>query len=676
MSVPSSAEARHRELVRVLSAHDYRYYVLDDPTVSDQEYDRLYRELVELERAHPTLARPESPSQRVGRDLRENVRTVPHVEPMMSLDNTYGEADLREFDRRVRDGLPAGKQVVYCVEPKLDGASVELVYREGRLVSASTRGDGKVGEEILENVRTIRGLPLTIDYAEPLTLRGEVVIYRRDLEAINGVRLERGEAPFANPRNAASGSLRMLDPAQVAERRLRVFAWQVLEKNFGATHSGALERLATLSLPTHRAHVRCASIEEVLAAIATIGERRAEFPYELDGAVLKVDSYEDQAILGETAKFPRWAIAYKFQAERARTRLLAVTFQVGRTGTVTPVAELEPVELAGTTVARASLFNDDQLARLDVRVGDFVFVEKAGEIIPQVVSVDQAAREEGGLAGNRVLMPESCPVCGTALVRPEGEVAHLCPNRVCPAQLTGALVYFARRFAMDIDSLGESLAESLVTSGKVKSVADLYELTMDSVLELPRMAKKSAENLLRGLERSKENGFERLLVGLGIDLIGQVASGQLAEAVGSLERFIDLPEEELRVLLGDLGGFGPKMVESVVAFRKDEASARLLERLRALGVSREVVRRVAPDGPLRGLSFCVTGVLSRKRGDVQTDIVRHGGAVHDAVKKGTTYLVAGEKVGQSKLKAAEKNGTQVIGEAELAALFAGARLEP
>jgi DNA ligase (NAD+) len=382
-------------LVREIRAHDYDYYVLDAPTIDDRTYDALYAELRSLEAADPTLCNADSPTQRVGSDLRTDLRTVPHVAPMMSLDNTYSEADLNDFDRRVRDGLPGDARFRYVVEPKLDGASVEISYREGRLVSGSTRGDGKSGEEIFENLRTIKNLPLTIDYRQPLTLRAEVVIYRRDLEQLNELRASRGEPPFANPRNAAAGSLRMLDPKQVAERRLRVLVWQILERDFAPSHSAALERAAELGLPTHRRHVLAATLEELHAAIAGIASERPDYAYEIDGAVVKVDSFTEQDILGNTAKFPRWAIAYKFGAERATTRVLGISVNVGRTGTLTPVANLEPVQLAGTTVSRASLHNQDHVERLDVRIGDTVSVEKAGEIIPQVVEVLPGLRPEG-----------------------------------------------------------------------------------------------------------------------------------------------------------------------------------------------------------------------------------------------------------------------------------------
>ncbi|HSC89951.1 MAG TPA: NAD-dependent DNA ligase LigA, partial [Polyangiaceae bacterium] len=601
-------------------------------------------------------------------DLRTDLRTVPHVVPMMSLDNTYSDADLVEFDRRVRGGLPAGAKVRYVVEPKLDGASVELLYRDGRLVSGSTRGDGKSGEEILENLRTIRNLPLTIDYTGPLTLRAEVVIYRRDLEALNELRAARGEPPFANPRNAAAGSLRMLDPRVVAERRLRVLIWQVVEREFAPSHSAALERAAALGLPTHRRETLADDLDELRARISDIEALRPEYAYEIDGAVLKVDGYVEQDILGTTAKFPRWAIAYKFGAERAATRLLDIVVQVGRTGTLTPVAQLEPVQLAGTTVSRASLHNQDHLERLDVRIGDTVTVEKAGEIIPQVVEVIVSARPEGT---QPFLLPSTCPSCGTAVVRSAGEAATRCPNSTCPAQVEGALVHYSRRYAMDVDHLGESLVHQMVTSGTVRNLADLYRLELPQLLALERMAKKSAQNVLDSIQASKERHFDRLLIGLGIDLIGQVAATQLAERFRSLENLIALDADTAAAQAAEIAGFGPKMVEALRAYLADDEHRRLLLELAELGVSRPQPEQQIGDGPLAGKTFCVTGVLSRKREDVHEDIRKAGGIVHDKIKKDTDFLVAGEKVGQTKLSAAKKSGTRVLSEAELNLLLAG-----
>jgi DNA ligase (NAD+) len=661
---------RHAELATEIRAHDYRYYVLDDPSISDLEFDRLYAELRELEAKHPELVTPESPTQRVSGSLRSELRNVEHVVPMMSLDNTYSEAELRDFVRKVVDGLPSSAAPRFCVEPKLDGGSIEVVYRDGRLLLGSTRGDGVSGEEITANLRTIRSLPLEIPYQGPLTLRAEVVIYRRDLQRINAERAEQGEAPFANPRNAASGSLRMLDPRVVATRGLRALVWQVVEgAELAPYHSAALDRLAELGLPTHKLHRVCSNVDEVLAAIADIDAARKSYPYETDGAVVKVDELAQQAILGSTAKFPRWAIAYKFSAERAATRVLSIEVFVGRTGALTPVAVLEPVQLAGTVVSRASLHNEQVIGQLDVRVGDLVNIEKAGEIIPQVLSVELEQRKGDE---QPFKMPERCPICETPVERSEGEVRVRCPNRTCPAQVKAAIFHFSRRYAMDVDHLGEALIEQLVRDGLVKDVADLYELTSEQLILLERMGKKSAENVVASIAASKSRTFDRLLTGLGIDHVGQVAARQLAEATGSLSALLAWSTSEIGERVANIAGFGPKMVESVQSYLLDPESRLLLERLLRLGVSRDQPQHAqAAEGPLSGFAFCVTGVLSRKREDVHADIRAAGGTVHDKVKSGTSFLVAGDKVGQAKLTAAKKSGARVIDEAALGRLLRG-----
>jgi DNA ligase (NAD+) len=650
--------------------HDHRYYVLDDPEISDREYDTLYAELRALEAAHPALMTSDSPTQRVGATPRSDMKTVPHVVPMTSLDNTYGTDELAEFVRRVMDGLPESAKPEFCVEPKLDGASIEILYRDGRLASGSTRGDGLTGEDVTMNLRTMRSLPLTIDYKGPLTVRAEVVIYRRDLERINQERAQTGEPPFANPRNAASGSLRMLDPRIVARRGLRAFVWQVVEgAELAGSHSGALKRVGELGLPTHGKERLCTTETELFEAIAELERERRELPYETDGAVIKVDDFVQQAILGATAKFPRWAIAYKFGAEQATTRVNDIIVGVGRTGALTPVAVLAPVKLAGTVVSRASLHNEQIVGQLDVRVGDQVTIEKAGEIIPQVVSVEHTARSGGE---KPFAMPTHCPACGTAVVRVPGEVAVRCPNPTCPEQVKGAIFHFSRRFAMDVDRLGESLIEQLVNASAVKDVADLYRLDAKTLEGLERMAKKSAENVLSSIAASKERTLDRLLTGLGIEHVGQVAARQLAQSVGSLGALLALGEAELVERVSAIAGFGPKLVESVRAYLADPNSRALLERLEKLEVSRPMPVAVpSAEGPLSGSSFCVTGVLSRRREDVHADIRAHGGDIHDKIKQGTTYLVTGEKVGKSKLDAAKKFGTKILTEAELQTLLKG-----
>lgn len=671
-----SPAQHHARLAAEIESHNYRYYVLDDPAVSDVEFDRLLRELRALESDHPELTAPDSPTMRVGGEPRTSVTHVTHAPRMLSLDNTYSLEELSEFFRRVKDGLRAGESTRFCVEPKLDGASVEVVYEGGRLVQASTRGDGERGEDITANVRTIRSTPLKIRHMERLTLRGEILIYRRDLATLNAQREAEGLEPFANPRNAAAGAVRMLDPREVARRPLRALFYQVVEgARMHRTHHESLEWLEAQGLPSHRRHV-VVDGDDVPKEIDVIARGRAAYPFETDGAVVKVDEYRQQDVLGMTSKFPKWAIAYKFQAERARTRVLDIVVQVGRTGVLTPVVLLEPVELAGTTVSRASLHNADMIETLDVRIGDIVLIEKAGEVIPQVVDTDKAARTG---TERKFEMPTRCPSCGTPVVRelrdsnrPElgVEAATRCPNRDCPEQVKQRIFYFSRRFAMDIDHLGEALVEQLVDRGIVRDVADLYSLTAERIAELERMGDKSAKNVRDSVQASKERTLDRLLCGLGIAQVGQVAARQLAEEAETLEILLSWTPEQARAHIGSIHGFGPKMVESVATFLGDPEQRALMRKLEALGVGRPQPRaKVASDGPLKGMGFCVTGVLSRKREEVCADIRAAGGDVHESVKKTTTYLVAGDKTGKSKLEQAKKFGTKVISEGELSHLL-------
>ena len=675
-----SPAERHAKLVREIDAHNYRYYVLDDPSVTDADFDKLLRDLRALEAKHPELVTRNSPTQRVGGEARTRVVQIKHEVRMMSLDNAYSAEELAEFYRRIGDGLPDGEVPQFCVEPKLDGASVEVVYEGGHLVRASTRGDGETGEDITNNIQALRYMPHRIAHEGKLTLRGEVVIYRRDFEAINEQREADGLPPFANARNAASGSLRMLDPNEVRSRPMRALFYQVVEgPRLAKTQSASLDWLEKQSLPTHRRH-EVVDWGGVWPAIQRIDEARADYPFETDGAVIKVDSFRHHDMLGMTSKFPKWAIAYKFAAEKARTKLLDIVVQIGRTGTLTPVAVLDPVELAGTTVSRASLHNAGMVETLDVRVGDFVFIQKAGEVIPQVMGVDAAAR-----TGREEVfhMPARCPSCRTPVVqelkdadKPDlgKEAATRCPNRACPEQVKQRIFYFARRFAMDVDHLGEALVEQLVDRGIVKDVADLYALTAETVSSLERMGEKSAKNVVASIQRSKERTLDRLLCGLGIPQVGQVAARQLAEEAATLERMLAWTPGEAREHVDAIRGFGPKMVDSVVEFLNDPEQLALMRKLVELGVGRPQPREhVAAEGPLKGSTFCVTGVLSKKREDVHADIRAAGGEVHDSVKKNTTYLVAGDKTGKSKLDQARKLGTKVLTEAQLDELVGAPR---
>ena len=669
MSTKTSPKDRHAALVRELQAHNYRYYVLDDPSVSDAEFDARLKELKALEAEHPNLVTPESPTQRVGGESRTEVEKVRHAVRMFSLDNAYSEADLGEFFRRVDEGLPSGETATFVVEPKLDGASVEVVYENGKLVQASTRGDGETGEDITQNVRTMRTVPLTIPYDGKLTLRGEIVIYRKDLEKFNAEREKDGLEPFMNPRNAAAGSIRMNDPKEVAKRPLRAMFYQLVEGDaLHESHSESLKFMAGLSLPTHRLEVVVAQAN-VMDAIHAIDKARATYPYETDGAVIKVDSYRQHAALGFTSKFPKWAIAYKFAPERVLTTLRSIEIGIGRTGALTPVANVDPVELAGTIVSRASLHNEDQIARLGIRVGDRVYIEKAGEIIPQIMGVDEKARTG---KEKPFSMPEKCPVCGTKVQRSEEEAVLRCPNRRCPAQVKAQIYYFARRFAMDIDNLGEQLVEQLVDKEIVSDVADLYDLDLETVAGLDRMAEKSAKNVLSSIAKSKDRTLDRLLCGLGIPQVGQVAAKQLAEEAHTLDAILSWSEAELREHVGQIRGFGPKMVDSVVEFFADPSLRKVLEKLRERGVGKPQPRAVvATSGPLVGTSFCVTGVLSEKRETVHERLRAAGAEIHDSVKKNTKYLVAGDKTGKSKLDQAKKFGTEVITEARMNEMLGG-----
>jgi DNA ligase (NAD+) len=657
---------RHQELCARIAEHDYRYYVLDQPQISDREYDALFGELKALEARYPELVTPTSPSQRVGEQPREGVTKAEHAQPMYSLDNTYNEDELREFDRRVRGGLKSATRVRYVVEPKLDGASIEVIFRQGALYAGITRGDGRLGEDVTANVRTIRSLPLSIDDKRPLTLRGEVVIFRRDLEAINEQRNALGEEPFANPRNAAAGSLRLLDAQLAAQRPLRLFLYELVERYY-STHSQALKALKTIGLPTHTLEQTCENIDEVLSYVDRFAQKRKDLSFETDGVVVKVDDLAQRDVLGATARFPRWAIAYKYQAERVTTRVREIACDVGRTGVLTPVAVLEPVQLSGTVVSRASLHNVDYVKEKDVRVGDSVVIEKAGEIIPQVVAVDRDRRPRDA---EPWMAPKCCPACDTPVTRTGEEVALRCVNASCPGKIKASVLYFTRRSAMDIEHIGRSLVDQLVDSEIVSDVADIFALKSkrQQLLDLDRMAEKSVDNILDAVENArKTRTFAQLLTALGIPLVGAVAASTLAETYRNLEGILERNEEELRMELSDIRGIGPKIASSVASYFADPKARIVLKKLIELGVETSSIKSelTAVEGPLRGASFCITGVLSRPRGEVQKLIRAAGGEVHDRVKQDTTYLVAGENVGKSKTDAAQKRGVKILTEREL-----------
>ncbi|MBI2951216.1 NAD-dependent DNA ligase LigA, partial [bacterium] len=534
--MPSSPEKRIDELIREIQEHDYRYFVLARPTVSDEAYDWLMRELKALEETHPRLVRPDSPTRRVGSGLTKQFPPVRHRAPMLSLDNTYSETDVREFDRRVREGLE-GESPTYVAELKIDGVALSLTYEDGHLARGVTRGDGTTGEDITPNVRTIRSVPLRLRGTwRRAEVRGEAYLPQKAFEGINREREQAGEEPFANPRNAAAGSLKLQDARLVAGRRLSFFAYYLDAPEVRAgRHSQNLERLTEMGFPVNSEWSLCRSIEEVVAFWRTWEERRDGLPYDIDGVVVKVDDLRQQARLGSTSKSPRWAIAFKFKARQATTRLREIVLQVGRTGVVTPVAILEPVLLGGTTVSRATLHNEDEIRRRDIRVGDEVRVEKGGEVIPKVVGAILESRPKDA---KPFLFPKACPACGAALERDEDEVASRCPNSRCPAQLRARIEHFAGRTAMDIDGLGTAIVTQLVDRGLVKDVGDLYSLSVETLAGLERLAEKSATNLIEAIRRSKERPFDRLLFALGIRHVGTTVARALAAAFGSMDRLM------------------------------------------------------------------------------------------------------------------------------------------
>jgi len=662
--------ARYDRLVGEITEHDVHYYVEDSPVVPDAEYDRLYRELVEIESAHPDWVRPDSPTRRVAPEPRSDLAKVRRSVRMESLDNTYAKPDLEEFDRRVREGLPAGASPAYVVEPKIDGVSLELTYAGGSLVLATTRGDGTTGEDVTHNARTIRAIPLIAREKSGFVVRGEAYIRRKDLAAVNVEREAEGEEPFANPRNACAGSLRQLDARIAARRRMRFFAWDLVpgEDRFEA-HSEALAWIGSQGFPVHGLERRCASFTEVLSAIDGLEKARPDLPFDIDGAVVKVDRYDERRALGSTAKAPRWAVAFKYPAERAVTRLLGIDVQVGRTGVLTPVARLETVKLAGTRVSQASLHNEDIIVERDIRVGDLVEVEKAGEIIPQVVR----SLPEGRTGAEKPWrMPPACPSCGTAVEKRQGEAATRCPNRSCPAIVRALVRHFAMRSAMDIDGLGVKIVDQLAANGLVSDPADLYRLKdrREDLASLERMAAKSADNLLEAIEESRTSRtMGRLVFALGIPNVGAVAARGIAARYPTIRSLLDASPPIVEDDLSGTHGIGPVIAASVRTFLEDPGSRSLLERLERAGLVLVEERTAA--GPLSGKSFCLTGKLSRPRARVQERIREAGGEVHDSVRQGTTYLVAGADVGRSKTEKARKIGTKVIDEAELERMLGG-----
>ncbi|MBB6447763.1 NAD-dependent DNA ligase LigA [Bacillus benzoevorans] len=658
-----NAEKKINELRQALNQYNYAYYVLDNPTVTDAEYDRLYRELASLEEEHPELITPDSPTQRVGGQVLEMFNKVQHESPMLSLGNAFGPEDLRDFDRRVRQAV--GDHISYVCELKIDGLAISLKYENGLFVQGATRGDGMTGEDITANLKTIRSIPLKLN--DPLTLevRGEAYMPKRSFEKLNQEKEENGEEPFANPRNAAAGSLRQLDPRIAASRHLDIFLYALANVvNIGVeSHSESLDWLEQLGFKTNQERKKCASMEEVISFIDGWVEKRPHLPYEIDGIVVKVDSLAQQDELGTTAKSPRWAIAYKFPAEEVVTTLLDIELNVGRTGVVTPTAVLTPVKVAGTTVQRASLHNEDLIREKDIRIGDQVVIKKAGDIIPEVVNVVPEGRtgEE-----QEFRMPEHCPECESELVRLEGEVALRCINPKCPAQIREGLIHFVSRTAMNIDGLGEKVVSQLFAEKLIKDVADLYKLTREQLLALERMGEKSVSNLLAAIEASKINSLERLLFGIGIRHVGAKAAKTLALEFEHMDRLAAATREELT----SINEIGEKMADSIVTFFEQEEAKDLIQELKDVGVNMAYTgtRPAAvsqSDSYFAGKTVVLTGKLAiLTRNEAKEKIEALGGNVTGSVSKKTDLVIAGEDAG-SKLKKAEELGIAVWNEERL-----------
>ncbi|WP_163581710.1 NAD-dependent DNA ligase LigA [Gracilibacillus saliphilus] len=646
-----------------LTEYNYQYHVLDNPSVSDAEYDAKMKELKAIEAEFPDLITPDSPSQRVGGEPLEQFEKVTHRVPMLSLGNAFNEEELKDFDRRVREGL-ATDDVTYVCELKIDGLAISLRYQDGLFVQGATRGDGTTGEDITSNLKTIRSIPLRIKDPSPIEVRGEAYMPQKAFVSLNEAREKNGEEPFANPRNAAAGSLRQLDPKIAAKRHLDIFLYAVGEWESGSleTHSERLTYLQELGFKTNPEWRKCHGIEEVIQYVEEWVEKRATLSYDIDGIVIKVDNLEAQEQLGFTAKSPRWAVAYKFPAEEAVTKLTDIELSVGRTGVVTPTAILEPVKVAGTTVQRASLHNEDLIKEKDIRIGDTVVIKKAGDIIPEVVRVVEDMRTE---EQEPFAMPEACPSCGDELVRLEEEVALRCINPNCPAQLKEGLIHFVSRLAMNIDGLGEKVIEQLFHAEYIHTIADLYRLQREELLKLERMGEKSVENLLTAIEKSKQNSLERLLFGLGIRFVGSKAARTLAEHFETMDRLQQASFEDL-ITIDEIGD---KMADSIVHYFEDDQVKQLISELKDLGLNLTYqgpkVSEVAADSPFSGKTVVLTGKLAiYTRQEAKQQIEALGGNVTGSVSKKTDLLIAGEDAG-SKLDKAKKLEVEVWDEAKL-----------
>lgn len=666
MAKPLSVKEATRKIKKLreeIKYHEKKYYIDSDPQISDYEFDLLAKELEELEKQFPELITPESPTQRVGEQPLEGFVSVEHRTPMLSLDNCYSVEELKEFEERIQKLLPSQK-IEYVAELKIDGLGISIIYRNGKYSQAVTRGDGLKGDDVTSNVKTIRSLPLTISNSREIEVRGEVYLPFESFQKINQEREKKGEPPFANPRNAAAGSLRTLDPREVASRRLDVFLYYIfIEGKEMQTQWKNLKILEELGFKTNPNTLFCANLEEVLSFYEEWREKRDTLDYDMDGIVIKVNSTEQRNLLGATAKFPRWAISFKFPARQATTKIKDITIQVGRTGALTPVAVLEPVKLSGTTISRSTLHNEDEIKRKDIRIGDTILIERSGDVIPKVVSVMKERR-----TGKEVKFdwPLDCPVCNSSTFKPEGEAIARCSNPSCPARIRESILHFASRRAMNIEGLGEALADQLLAQKLIQKIPDLYSLQHEDLVHLERMGPKSAQNLLDEIEKTKNSNLDRLIYALGIRYVGERTAQALASHFKHINTLAKAPLEELT----QIEDVGPKVAESVVFFFKQPEARELIKTLRKAGLnfSYQAEEREG-EASLAGQTFVLTGkfeTLTREEAREQIEIL--GGTVSSSVSRKTNYVVVGESPG-SKLKKAQKLGLQTIDEKELLKLI-------
>ncbi len=663
----TNVDQKINELREKIREYDYYYYVLAESKVSDYEYDKLLKELESLEQKYPEYITPDSPTQRVGSDLTKEFLPVKHQIPMLSLANSYNSEDLLDFDKRIKNLLNITENIEYVTELKIDGVSISLLYEDSKLKRAATRGDGFTGEDVTNNIKTIRSIPLSVKTDTPISfeVRGEVFMEIEQFNKLNNQRKNEGLKLFANPRNSTAGTLKLQDPKIVNARPLDVFTYYLYSEQISfETHLENLGFLKKLGFKVNTNFRLCKNINEVLNYCSYWEEKRNELPYEIDGVVIKVNNIKFQNELGNVAKSPRWAIAFKFKAQQITTKLNKITWQVGRTGAVTPVAELEPVFLAGSTISRATLHNKDEIKRKDIREGDIVVIEKGGDVIPKVVKVVLEKRSQDS---KEVIIPTTCPVCGEKLFQPEDEVAIYCTNNLCPAQIKGRIEHFASRGAMDIEGLGESLVSLFVDLGLLKSITDIYELKnkRDKLIDIERLGEKSVDNLLEAIEKSKQQPFERVLFALGIRYVGTGVAKKLVKELKNIDKIITSSKEKIE----EIPEIGPSIAQSLKDYFSKSENLEIIEKLKIAGLKFEIEENENADNSLSNTTFVLTGTLDNySREEAKAEIEKRGGKVSSSVSKKTTYVLAGEKPG-SKIDKAKKLNVKIINETEFEKLI-------